>query len=110
MQYIVAYDIADPKRMQRVARRVEQVAIRCQKSVFLLNGRFSQVQRLFDTLSPIIDAKLDVVQAWKIDRDTPPGGWSLGTVADDAPVALILGGSTQQMISRVRPAPDQPAF
>ena len=38
MHYLVAYDIADPRRLRRVARLMERRATRCQKSVFLFRG------------------------------------------------------------------------
>ena len=38
MSFLVAYDIADPKRLRRVARLLERYALRCQKSVFLFDG------------------------------------------------------------------------
>ncbi|MEZ6141686.1 MAG: CRISPR-associated endonuclease Cas2 [Zavarzinella sp.] len=38
MKYIIAYDIADPKRLRKIARLMEKWAIRTQKSVFLHSG------------------------------------------------------------------------
>ena len=35
MRFIIAYDIAHPRRLRRVARVMEKHAIRCQKSVFI---------------------------------------------------------------------------
>lgn len=34
MDYLVVYDIADPRRLRRVAKKVEKFGVRVQKSVF----------------------------------------------------------------------------
>src|SRR5204862_195561 len=46
MHYLVAYDITDPRRLQRVARFLEKRALRCQKSVFLFAGDAAQLAAL----------------------------------------------------------------
>jgi CRISPR-associated endonuclease Cas2 len=35
MKFVVAYDICEPRRLRRVAKRLEQSAVRVQKSVFV---------------------------------------------------------------------------
>ena len=37
-QYLIGYDIADPKRLQRIHRRMTNYATPIQYSVFILNG------------------------------------------------------------------------
>ena len=48
MPYIMAYDIADPGRLRRVARLLERHALRCQKSVFLFQADRPAVEALLD--------------------------------------------------------------
>lgn len=42
-RFLVAYDIASPRRLRRVARCLERQAIRTQKSVFLFQGTAAQL-------------------------------------------------------------------
>jgi CRISPR-associated protein Cas2 len=35
MKFVVTYDICEPRRLRRVAKRLEQSAVRVQKSVFV---------------------------------------------------------------------------
>ena len=37
-QYLIGYDIADPKRLQRIYRRMTNYATPIQYSVFILDG------------------------------------------------------------------------
>lgn len=54
MDFLVAYDIADPKRLRRVARFLERHALRCQKSVFRFHGDESGVRRLLEGIRPLL--------------------------------------------------------
>ena len=38
MQYLIGYDIADPKRLQRIHRRMTKYATPIQYSIFLFEG------------------------------------------------------------------------
>ena len=38
MQYLIGYDIADPKRLQRIYRRMTKYAPPIQYSIFLFEG------------------------------------------------------------------------
>ena len=59
--YIICYDIADGRRLYRVARLLEDYGIRVQKSVFYCNPSESNYQRLFTFLNRIIDAEEDKI-------------------------------------------------
>ena len=43
MKFIIAYDIANPRRLRKVAKRLEQCAVRVQKSVFVYHGTRKQL-------------------------------------------------------------------
>jgi len=63
MTYLVAYDIANPRRLQRVARFLERNAVRCQKSVFLFHGDAVAIEQLLNQLAPLLQPTEDCVQA-----------------------------------------------
>ncbi len=64
--FVVAYDIADPRRLQRVARVMERYALRTQRSVFLFRGTVRELEALLDSAAAVMDLRADVVQAWQL--------------------------------------------
>lgn len=68
MQFLVSYDIADPKRLRRICRILEGVGTREQFSVFLCNmGSMRCMLQLWDTLLRRIDPEKDRLSAYPID-------------------------------------------
>ena len=59
--WIVAYDVADPRRLRRVARTLERAGQRVQKSVFSVADRRERLAGLARELSAIIDHGEDQV-------------------------------------------------
>ena len=59
--YLVCYDIADPKRLRRVARTCEDYGYRKQFSVFLCRISATDFVRLRTRLYDIIDREADQV-------------------------------------------------
>lgn len=59
MNMLVAYDIADPKRLRRIARLMEDYGVRVQKSIFEVSIRpltFGEMRaRIEDTMEPAED-------------------------------------------------------
>lgn len=90
MTFIIAYDIADPKRLNRVARFMERWAIRSQKSVFVFKGTEGALSDLLKDLTPILKLDEDCVQAWRIGHDEPASGRVLGTAATLYPASAVL--------------------
>lgn len=76
MAYLIAYDVADPKRLARVARRLQRVAQRVQKSVFLFRGDAATLRRVMEALRPLVRRDVDTVEAWALQR-RPAGGLDL---------------------------------
>ena len=72
--FVVAYDIADERRLRRVARIMERYALRAQRSVFLFRGSVSELESLLNRAMEVMDLKADVVQAWQLK----PGETLLG--------------------------------
>jgi CRISPR-associated protein Cas2 len=104
VRYLVAYDIADPRRLQRVARRMERHATRTQKSVFLFHGSDGALLLLLDAVAPLLDLAQDVVQAWKLAADQPPLGTVRGTPLPVCPAGVVLA-PTQTLFVR-QPSPE----
>lgn len=59
--YVLVYDIADPKRLRRVARLAEQNGTRFQKSVFICRLTDAQKKALKAALLRQIDEEADAV-------------------------------------------------
>ena len=62
--YLVCYDIADPKRLQKVYRQCCKVGIPYQYSVFQLHCTAPEAHALWKLLAGIIDHDEDDVRAY----------------------------------------------
>lgn len=62
--YLVCYDIADPKRLRRVHRRIVKHAIFIQYSVYYLQGDRKALEALLNDLQDVIDEGRDDVRAY----------------------------------------------
>lgn len=91
-RYIVAYDIADRRRLSRTARLLERQALRIQKSVFLFSGCEADVKRLMAELRQLIDPHEDVVEAWPLKRGDKKPAYSCGVPHRLSPSCLIMIG------------------
>lgn len=59
--WLVAYDIADPKRLRKVAKICEDFGLRRQYSIFLCRLSTANLVRLKAKLYDVIDLQLDQV-------------------------------------------------
>jgi len=77
--YLIAYDIADPRRLARLHRFLKGEALALQYSVFF--GRFTSagIDRLEDEIAARIDPKEDDVRIYPLPADFQV--WALGTSA-----------------------------
>lgn len=106
MLYVIAYDIANLRRLRRIARRMEKHAVRCQNSVFLFNGTANTVQALLDEMTPLIKVEEDLLQAWPVSPTPTTYKPSIyeqqlkrGRHASLFPRAVILATNTRILIS-----------
>lgn len=90
MYFLVAYDIADPRRLQRVARFMERRALRCQKSVFLYRGDIQGVDRMLNEVVRLLDVREDIVQVWQLAKGQPLKGWYRGQPMPLDPACCVL--------------------
>lgn len=106
--YLIAYDIAHPRRLQRLHRALQAEAIAIQRSVFLIAGTVADVDRLLDRLSTLIDPEEDDLRAYPVDapdmlRYAGPGvlqGALLSDNTETGPPRSVLAGRWRR-----RPAP-----
>lgn len=90
MKFIIAYDIANPRRLRKVAKRLEQCAVRVQKSVFVYHGTRKDLADVKGDLMSLIDMAEDRVQAWPAYE--PPGivAWNAGVALPGKVMCIVL--------------------
>ena len=66
--WLVAYDIADPKRLGKVAKTCLDYGVRLQNSLFECNVSSEAFRELWERLEAIIDPEQDVLMACPICR------------------------------------------
>lgn len=64
--WLVSYDIAEPRRLARVARMMERHGIRLQYSVFLVLMNAEELAGLFEGLDTLIDSTDDDIRFYPI--------------------------------------------
>lgn len=64
--YLLAYDIADPRRLTQVHRTVRAVGAPLQYSVFLVPGTSAAIDALLQDLAAIINAALDDIRVYPL--------------------------------------------
>lgn len=65
--FVIAYDIADNKRLRKVAKLLEREAIRFQYSLFIVyDATKDQIVELCERLNEVIDEDVDDVRIYKI--------------------------------------------
>jgi CRISPR-associated endonuclease Cas2 len=97
--YLIAYDIVDQRRRQRLHRRLRREAIALQESVFLVQQTQAGIATLLDTLTGLMHRREDDLRAYPIPG--PGELWLRGKGAMD--------GSLLQTAGRNRPDQRPPA-
>ncbi len=65
--FVVAYDISDPKRLRKIAKVLEKKAIRFQYSLFLVTDvTRDEVMSLVDRILSIYNEKQDDIRIYRI--------------------------------------------
>ena len=80
-RWLLAHDVRDKKRLQRVWRYLRQEGVRLQYSVYLLAGTRHQVEAIIERLREIIDERADDVRIYPMTANTRI--WGLGTQFND---------------------------
>lgn len=99
--HLLAYDIADPARLQRVHRSVRAAGIPLQYSVFLVPGRPRDIDNLLDELAGIIEPAEDDIRVYPLPhrlhvqrlgrQHLPEGIALLGNDRLDAGLRALVG-------------------
>lgn len=64
--YLVVYDIANPKRLRRIAKLMTSFGVRVQKSVFECNLRPVKVKQMIEAVNEIIDPDSDGIRIYSL--------------------------------------------
>ena len=70
--WLICYDIADPRRLQKVHRIVSRCAEPFQYSVFRKNATRKEVVRILQRIEDFIDTRYDDVRAYPLLTTAPP--------------------------------------
>lgn len=73
MMYIYCYDIAEPKRWRKIAKELEQMGLRVQKSIFQCEASKTAHAGLIRTLRSYMDRKKDSLRVYPICEDCAAG-------------------------------------
>lgn len=84
--YMVAYDIASPKRLGKIHRLLKKRGLAVQKSIFLVNGDEKSLNRLLDQLADIMNLKQDDIRAYPITH--PKEVWTTGGPLETFPLII----------------------
>lgn len=78
MIYFISYDIADQKRLHKVAKTLENFGIRIQFSFFECEMEKAQLDELKSSLLKILDKKEDSLRIYPLCQDCAAKTTSLG--------------------------------
>jgi Uncharacterized protein predicted to be involved in DNA repair len=67
--WLIGYDIACPRRLNKIHRRLSKDALPVQYSLFLYNGDRRETRKLLDELALIMNAKEDDLRAYPIPNN-----------------------------------------
>lgn len=88
--YLVAYDIADPKRLARVHRHMLGWKVGGQKSFYECWLTKAERLSLLHQLEQLIDTHEDRIHVFQLDARMPPRCYGIATTASaDAPVLVV---------------------
>jgi CRISPR-associated protein Cas2 len=80
-RWLLAHDIRDPRRLQRVWRYLRQEGLRLQFSVYILAGTRHQIETVLEHLRTLIDEQADDVRVYPLSENTRI--WGLGSQFGD---------------------------
>ncbi|MDQ2694746.1 MAG: CRISPR-associated endonuclease Cas2, partial [Pseudomonadota bacterium] len=98
--YLVAYDVRDPRRLQRVHYALKKQALAVQQSVFFVHATLPRLKAILDDLERIIHRREDDLRAYPIEH--PSRVWLSG----QAPLSGPLLTTAAVGISQKTPPPE----
>ena len=100
-RWIVAYDIAHPKRLGRVYRYLSKHAIAAQYSVFIVEGTEVRLREILCAVRERIDLNHDDVRAYHVPQNAQV--WTLGcqfAMAHCTVTDAVLGNLLHPQVER----------
>lgn len=76
MNYLIGYDICDPKRLQRIYRKITKFATPLQYSIFWFQGEKAHLDKVLAQVLPLLNKKEDDLRIYPLASNTPY--WNLG--------------------------------
>lgn len=76
MQYLIGYDITDPKRLNKIHKRMCNHATPIQYSIFLLEGGKKELQDCLDDILEVFNKKEDDLRVYPLPKGAKQ--WHLG--------------------------------
>lgn len=68
--FLICYDIADSKRLVKIAKNLEKVSIRIQKSIFYyMEATAKDIEQIVSIIEEIINRDEDDVRVYKVDKN-----------------------------------------
>ncbi len=90
-EYIICYDIKEPKRLGRIHRALKKRATAVQYSVFLFTGSAEQLRHCLGMLEEIMDTREDDIRAYPLPRR----GLRMQFGKDQLPDGIHWGGKLE---------------
>jgi len=90
--YVLAYDIRDPRRLQRVHYFLRKKALALQNSVFLVNENRAGLQEIVEGIRERADNNIDDIRLYPLTH--PNVIWAAGKQADA--MSGLYGGKQKQ--------------
>jgi CRISPR-associated protein Cas2 len=88
---LVVYDIAQARRLQRVAKVMERYGVRVQKSVFECRLTRARQEEMTRRLSGVIEPGEDQVRVYTVPAEVLSGQQQLGRRGPDLPALTVVG-------------------
>lgn len=88
--YVVVYDVVDDRRRSRVARYMESIGDRVQKSVFEVYLTPAEVEKLLRRMKKLIDEEEDGVRVYLLCDACRPKAKRLGQEKETPPPGLKI--------------------
>lgn len=87
-EFVLCYDISDPRRLGKLHRFMKKQAVPLQYSVFLYSGDDRQLDRLLEKAAKYIDPKADDLRAYPL----PSRGLKARLGRPALPEGILFGG------------------
>ncbi|HEK25468.1 MAG TPA: CRISPR-associated endonuclease Cas2 [Hydrogenobaculum sp.] len=68
MKFVICYDIANNKRLQKVSKFLEKRAIRVQYSIFEMEGDKKIIKEIMKDLEDLIDKEQDRIYIFQLEN------------------------------------------